>query len=179
MQVLTCVTYVMGCFSAYASQALITPNLEEVSDEWALRILPAGWAFIIWALIYSLLAFYTVYQALPDSYAPTRNNDLIFNKMAYWVPINFTLNASWCLIFQQNNLTVFILAEFVCIGMLYTAIYVMQQAVENRLNPWEFVGLRCGFSVYAGWLTVATTLNTGFVLKAAGLNETDSSIDES
>lgn len=178
MQILNCVSYVGGCFSAYASQQLITPNLDEVSDEWALRILPAGWAFIIWAVIYSLLAIFTVYQALPDKCAPNRNNDAIFNKAGWWVSINFTLNASWCLIFQQNNLTVFIIALFVCIGMLGSAIYVLQVAVENRLSPWGIVGMRCGFSVYSGWLTVATTLNIGFVLKAGGLNEEDISIDE-
>lgn len=66
IQILTCVTYVCGCFSAYASQRLITPNLDEVTDEWDLKITPAGWAFIIWALIYSLLAFYTVYVALSN-----------------------------------------------------------------------------------------------------------------
>lgn len=89
------------------------------------------------------------------------------------------LNASWCLIFQQNNLAVFVIAQIVCIGMLWSAVHVMKLAVENRLNVWEIIGMRCGFTVYAGWLTVATTLNVGFVLKAAGLNDSDMSIDES
>jgi len=41
------------------------------------------------------------------------------------------------------------------------------------------VGLRCGWTIYAGWLTVATVLNIGFVLKSAGLDETSMDIDES
>jgi hypothetical protein len=36
-----------------------------------------------------------------------------------------------------------------------------------------------GFTIYAGWLTSATILNTSGMLKAWGLNETSLNIDES
>jgi translocator protein len=179
LQILNCVSYTFGCFTAYAAQALISPTLDEVSNEWALRILPAGWAFIIWAVIYTLLAVFTVYQALPDSCVPGRNNDLLFNKASYWVCVNFFLNGSWCLIFQQNDAAWFTIALVVCIGMVLTAAFVQKVSLEGRLTITELIGWRCGWTIYTGWLTVATTLNVGFCLKSYGLNETTMNIDES
>ena len=144
-----------------------------------LRIVPAGWAFIIWSVIYSLLGVFTIYQALSDECAPNRNNHAIFNKAGWWVCINFFLNASWCLIFQLNTLAGFIISLIVCIGMLATAVYVLGVSLEHRLSVSGIIGMRVGFSLYSGWLTVATTLNIAFVLKAGGLSQAAAGIDES
>jgi len=38
---------------------------KEVADQWNLRLTPAGWAFAIWGIIYLLLLFFAIYQALP------------------------------------------------------------------------------------------------------------------
>jgi len=97
------------------------------------------------------------------------------------VCINFTLSGTWTLIFQQNNLLAFIIALVVCIGMLGTAVYILQVSLENRLSVTGIIAMRVGFAIYSGWLTVATTLNISFVLKAAGLSEnpTAAGIDES
>ena len=35
----------------------------------------------------------------------------------------------------------------------------------------EFIGLRCGFSIYGGWLTAATILNISIVFKDLGLSD--------
>ena len=122
-----------------------------------------------------------MYQALSDECAPNRNNDAIFNKAGWLVSVNFLLNAIWSPIFQQNNLLAFFISLVVCIGMLVTAIMISGVALENRLSVSGIIGMRVGFALYSGWLTVATTLNIGFVLKAAGLNEnpTAAGIDES
>jgi hypothetical protein len=71
------------------------------------------------------------------------------------------------------------MAWFVCVGMLGTAVIVMGISLEGKLNFTEIVGMRCGWTIYSGWLTVATILNTGFVLKSYGLDETEMNIDES
>ena len=126
-----------------------------------------------------LLGFFTIYQALSDECAPNRNNHAIFNKASWWICINFLLNASWCLIFQLNTLAGFIISLIVCIGMLATAIYVLGVSLEHRLSVSGIIGMRVGFSLYSGWLTVATTLNIAFVLKAGGLSQASAGIDES
>jgi hypothetical protein len=54
----------------------------------------------------------------------------------------------------------------------------MNVASSGKLTATNFVGLRMGFSVYAGWLTSATILNTSIMLKAYGLSAADMGIDE-
>merc|ERR1719163_460101 len=63
--------------------------------------------------------------------------------------------------------------------MLSTAIYVQKVSLENRLSVWSIIGLRVGFTIYSGWLTVATILNIAFVLKYSGLSNAAAGIDES
>ena len=75
-----------------------------------------------------LLTIFVVYQALPDSVAPERNNDLIFNKLGYLPIINFGLNGSWLLVWQFYNLATFIIGLFIIVGMLVTAVQVMNLA---------------------------------------------------
>jgi len=36
---------------------------------------------------------------------------------------------------------------------------------------WEIIGLRCGFSIYCGWLTAATILGFANAGKASGLSD--------
>ena len=66
----------------------------------ALGIQPAGWAFAIWSVIYSLLAAFAVYQALPDSVASSRNNDFIFNEIGWLWSINMLVGSTWIPVFQ-------------------------------------------------------------------------------
>ena len=73
----------------------------------------------------------------------------------------------------------FVLALFTVIGMLVTAVLVMNLASASKLNDGIAYTLRIGFSLLAGWLTVVTILGVCFVLKSAGFNETEKDIDES
>jgi hypothetical protein len=55
----------------------------DISDQWDLRIMPAGWAFSIWGIIFTLLGVFVGYQALPSSWVPGRNDTLIFEDIGY------------------------------------------------------------------------------------------------
>ena len=58
-------------------------SLTKISDEWALKITPAGPAFGIWPVIYTLLMLFTIYQALPKKWVPSRNDKLIYDGIGY------------------------------------------------------------------------------------------------
>ena len=68
-------------FSAAGLDESIFKSLGDITDEMDLRIAPASYAFSIWGLIYTLMAIFVVYQALPDSWAESRNNELIFKEI--------------------------------------------------------------------------------------------------
>ena len=93
-------------------------SLRHITDEWDLPIAPANWAFSIWGLIYTLLAIWTVHQALPNSKAPERNNDVIVNQIGYVFAFNMACNALWLIIFEQDKPWGFALALVLTTGML-------------------------------------------------------------
>ena len=163
-------------FNGFATQ-VAQKSLAGITDQWNIANSPAGYAFSIWGIIYTLLAFYTVYQALPEKWAANRNNDLIYNKIGYIYPVNLILNGLWLVVFGQNAVWSFGVGLAVIIGMLVTQIYVMRLTTRNKVNTWEFILLRCGFTVYSGWVTAATILNVTFFLKSLGLKNDEADKD--
>merc|ERR1711907_632797 len=61
---------------------------KQISDMWALKITPADQAFAIWGIIYSLLTAFTIYQALPKKWVPSRNDKLIYEDIGFWFGAN-------------------------------------------------------------------------------------------
>lgn len=163
-------------FNGFATQ-VAQKSLAGITDQWNIANSPAGYAFSIWGIIYTLLAFYTVYQALPEKWAANRNNDLIYNKIGYIYPVNLIFNGLWLVVFGQNAVWSFGVGLAVIIGMLVTQIYVMRLTTRNKVNTWEFITLRCGFTIYSGWVTAATILNVTFFLKSLGLKNDEADKD--
>jgi len=146
--------------------------LGKISAQWRLEIRLAGWAIgSIWAVIYLLLTIFVVYQALPASVVPGRNDPLIFNTIGWLIPVNFLLNASWLFVFMTNRKSGFIFAMFIIIAMLATALLIMYHQSFVSLTVIEFIGLRCGFSLYAGWLLAASILGVGHMTKSLGMRK--------
>ena len=63
--------------------------------------------------------------------------------------------------------------------MLVTGLWVLLISLDNKLSIPSLIGLRCGFSIYVGWLSAATILNTCTMLQSYGLTEELAGIDES
>jgi len=56
-------------------------------------------------------------------------------------------------------------------AMLATAILIMYHQSFVTLTITEFIGLRCGISLYAGWLNAATILNVAHMNKSLGMRK--------
>lgn len=84
------------CIAMNGLSATIMPtSLSYINDHYAVGFAPAGWTFSIWALIYSLLTIFAIYQCLPGGWVTSRNDDFIFNKIGWLWSINCMLNAIW------------------------------------------------------------------------------------
>ena len=70
-----------------------------ITDEIDAAVTPADYAFTIWALIYSLIFVFVVYQALPSAWVPNRNDQLIYYDIGYVFIVNMITNGAWLLIF--------------------------------------------------------------------------------
>ena len=88
------------------------------------------------------------------------------------------LNACWLFTAITFTQTGFVIGLFVIIALLVTCVVIMNYSTQARLNVIELISLRIAFSIYAGWLTTATILNTILVLIGWGLNDSAMNIDE-
>ena len=124
-------------------------------------IIPADYAFAIWAPIYLGFLLFAVVQALPAQ----RDNPR-FAATRLWLAGTALLNAAWIAVF--GNL-LFGLSAFIIVLMLVVALVMHRTMGIGRVKVYgveRFV--RFPFSLYAGWLTVATIVNVGGVLAVNG-----------
>lgn len=153
---------------------VIMPNsLTYITDTVDVLIAPDGYAFSIWGLIYSLLGVFVVYQALPSSWVPDRNDQLIYFDIGYVFLANMIINGFWLIIFQTFTGWGFVVALLDIFAMLATNIYIMMVSDRTSVNVTEWISLRGGFSIYSGWVTAATILNFTFMLKQFGVADPD------
>jgi translocator protein len=143
---------------------LVVPTLSEQGDNERL-ISPAGWAFSIWGLIYSLLTGFTVYQALPANWVENRNDDLIYNYLAWGWLINMVSQWIWFPTFSSNTGWGFIISSIDILVMIGSALYMEFMSNRAEVNWAEWIFIRGGLSIYCGWLTAATILNITALLK--------------
>lgn len=134
----------------------------EIANSLPILFVPANYVFSIWGLIYTLLIGFVVYQALPSQ----RTNPML-RKIGWLFVLSCAANATWLIMFQNRLFPLSMVAMVVLLLTLiavYTRLGVGQVAVSNR-ERWL---VHIPFSVYLGWITVATVANASYVLYDAG-----------
>ncbi|GAB4481926.1 MAG: hypothetical protein Kow00124_30160 [Anaerolineae bacterium] len=136
----------------------------EISDSFPNLFVPAGYVFAIWGVIYLALLGFTVYQALPSQ----RENPAL-RRLGYWFAISSVFNIAW--LFAWHWLQ-FPLSLGIMIGLLISLIVIYLRLGIGRtsytgIERWT---LQVPFSIYLGWITVATIANASVVLLDAGWN---------
>jgi hypothetical protein len=133
----------------------------EISDRFRVFVIPAGYVFAIWGVIYLGLAAFTTYQAL-------RGSDPVVRRIGWLPAISGVLNTGWLLLFQYE---LFVLTVPVMIALLVTLITIHLRLWEGRhelttVTRWT---IRYPFSIYLGWITVATIANIAQTLSSIGV----------
>ena len=135
----------------------------ELSDSFNSLVTPAGYVFSIWGLIYLLLVGFVIYQALPS-----QKHNPVLEKIGYLFALSCLFNSAWIFAWHYK---VFWLSEVFMLGILFSliAIYLRIDGSREHLSRTEQFTVRLPFSVYLGWITAATILNTTVVLLNAGV----------
>lgn len=125
----------------------------DVSNRYSTYFTPANYAFAIWGVIYLLLIGYGIYQALPSQ----RENPKAI-KIAWLFILSCVLNCIWIVLFQTDQLA---LSVVVIIAFLLTlmAIYLRLETGKSTVSNADRWFLQVPFSVYFGWVSVATIAN--------------------
>jgi benzodiazapine receptor len=128
-------------------------NTGAISDRFHIYFVPAGYVFAIWGLIYLALIGFAVYQALPSQ----RENPRL-RRIGYLYAVSSALNILWIFLWHYN---VFAGTIIVMLGLLATliAIYVRLGIGIAPVKTAERWLINVPFSIYLGWISVATIAN--------------------
>jgi hypothetical protein len=139
-----------------------------VSDAYPNLFAPAGLTFAIWGIIYLLLGAHLLYQlglfhgtdadlrvagTSPVGGLPRR---AAMERVGVLFSVSSLVNVAWILSWHYD----FILLSTVLLAtMLALLILITRTILGEELSPRDRVFVRLPFSVYFGWLTVATIAN--------------------
>jgi hypothetical protein len=136
-------------------------NTAEISNRNPTLITPAGSVFAIWGVIYFLLAIFLIYQALPS-----QRGKPFQKQISGLFILTCVFNISWLFLWQNNLLSYSII---LIVGFLLSliAIYLRLNIGKSTAPLKEKLAVHLPFSVYLGWLTIATIANIAVALTAA------------
>jgi len=130
----------------------------QISDSFFILFVPAGYVFSIWGIIYLGLIAFTVYQALPAQ----RENPRL-RKMGIWFFLSRLANSLWLVSFHYQLFGLAMIMMLVLLGILIR-IYTLLGIGKEKVKPVEKWVVNLPFSIYLGWITVATIANASQLL---------------
>ena len=135
----------------------------ELSDMYPNLFVPAGLTFSIWGLIYLLLAAFIVYQVA----APSRDAADFLQRIGPLFILASAANIGWIFLWHYQRVPASLAVMLVLLGGLL-AIYLRLDIGVQAPSWREKLLVQLPFSVYLGWITVATIANVTAVLVHAG-----------
>ncbi len=133
-------------------------NTGAISDKFKVYFVPAGYVFAIWGIIYIGLIAYAVYQALPAQRANPR-----LQATGWWVVLGGLANCAWIFLWHYEQFIGTLAAMLILLATLI-AVYQGLGIGRMQVSSGETWAVRIPFSIYLGWITVATVANVSDVL---------------
>jgi hypothetical protein len=133
-------------------------NTAEVSNAFPTLVTPAGYTFAIWGIIYLLLGIFVVYQALPKF-----RDGKFHSRIGWFFVISCALNIVWIFAWQNEYLGVSVLLMLFLLASLII-IYLRLDIGRSDAGRNEKLAVQLPFSVYLGWISIATIANISAML---------------
>ena len=128
-------------------------NTGEISDRFKVFFVPAGYVFAIWGVIYIGWIAFAVYQALP-----AQKENLRLRKLGYLFALSGLLNAAWLFCWHYNQFGLSVLVMLGLLGLLIAS-YLRLDVGRTPVGTAEKWCVDVPFSIYLGWISVATIAN--------------------
>lgn len=156
--VVIAVLAVIGVNFAATALPLNGQDTGEISDRFDILFVPAGYVFSIWGLIYLGLLGYAVYQALPSQ----ADNPRLQSIGGLFI-LSSVANITWLFLWHYLQ---FLLTWIAMLVLLFSliAIYLRLRRTSETVSTAERWLVRVPFSIYLGWISVATIANITQVL---------------
>lgn len=124
----------------------------------SVQILPANYAFAIWAPIYLGLIAFGLYQA-----QPTQRHNPSLQRGGYRLVFACISQCAWIYLFLTR---LFPLSVVAMLGILLPLIVLYQRLEigQHHVSPTEQWFIQIPISIYLGWITVAIVVNAALAL---------------
>lgn len=141
-------------------------NTGVVSDSYPNLFAPAGITFSIWGIIYIMLALYSFYQLGIINKKDTLSSEVL-DKIGIIFSISSVINTIWIFTWHYQ---IIILSMILMIGLLVSLIKIVDLIKAQTLSRREKFFVKVPFSIYFGWITVATIANATTLLVSLNWN---------
>lgn len=127
-----------------------------ISDSYPNFFAPAGITFVIWGVIYFLLLMFVLYFLGFFNVERNKMNTELFNRIGIIFTVTSLANAAWLFSWHWEK---FLISIVIMLVMLISLMMIVMTLKQEDLNTREKIFVKIPFSVYFGWITVATIAN--------------------
>ena len=139
-------------------------NTAQISDSNPTLITPAGYVFSIWGVIYILLGIFVIFQALPSEKGKDYQK-----RISFLFILSSLVNIAWLFLWQNELLGLSVVLMFLLLASLVT-IYIRLEIGKSVVSLRERLTVHLPFSVYLGWITIASIANVATTLVSVNWN---------
>jgi len=133
-----------------------------LSDLYPNLFVPAGLTFAIWGLIYILLGIFVIYPLIPSVRRDPRKVDFV-RRIGPLFFISCIANIGWIFAWHYQILPLSLIFMLILLGCLLF-IYLRLNVGKSETTRAERYFAHLPFSVYLGWITIATIANVTALL---------------
>lgn len=169
LKISVAVTYVAMVAINYLANALPIGGVTtgEASDAYGNLFTPAGLTFSIWGLIYLLLFVYTLYQFGFGQKNTSLEREKLFATINRYFLATSIANIAWIFAWHYG---VIWLSVLIMLWLLFFLIKIADVVNKEKFSVTDTFCISAPFSVYFGWITVATIANMTVFLMSLGWN---------
>lgn len=140
---------------------LFPRTVAELGERYPIYFLPAGYVFAIWGVIYIGIGAFVVYHSTSGRLNPR------MVQVGWLFVLSCLANMMWLVLFLNEQFALSTLAMFVLLGSLLS-IYLIQEIGSQQVSAQVRWAAHIPFSIYLGWITVATVANIAYTLFDSG-----------
>jgi len=136
-------------------------TIGEISDLYPNLFAPASITFSIWAIIYGFLFIYCVYQFKKN------DNEKLYRKINIYFILSSLTNILWIFSWHNNMILISVL---LIVTILFSLIKIASLLNKEKLSKEDNFVIALPFTMYFGWITIATVANITTLLVSLGWN---------
>lgn len=128
-------------------------NTGEISDRFQVYFVPAGYVFSIWGIIYLGWIAFILFQ-----FRTSQKDSPRLRRLGYLFAVSNIANAVWLFCWHYNQFGLSVLVMLALLGLLIAS-YLRLDVNRTSVTRAEYWSVDVPFSLYLGWITVATVAN--------------------